>query len=67
MARVLLDGALLIEQSTALDVFASFSIAIDIAMEAGAEPLLEIQFLRAGASNTVEIRRARVSIFQTFW
>jgi len=67
VARVLLDGALLIEQSTALDVFASFSVAIDIDMEAGAEPLLEIQFLRTGTSNTVEIRRARISIYPTFW
>jgi hypothetical protein len=66
VARVRLNGATLIEQSTAGNEWISFFVVTDVPVKAGDSPVMDIEFERSGSFNTVEIQRARLSAFQQF-
>lgn len=63
-AVVIFNGNQVAEDNWGEDQWHAFSGQTVVDVDAGDEPMLEIQFHRIGVLNTVEIRRARITISQ---
>jgi hypothetical protein len=63
-ARVIKDAVEVAEDNWGEDQWHAFSGAGIVDVKAGETPMLAIEYRRIGAPNTVEIRRARMSISQ---